>query len=74
MDETRCAISKGIPVNGVCLYPILNHPGWDDDRHCYNGLWDYPLPQGERAIYTPLSVEIRKQQSLMKEEPICTTS
>ena len=29
------------PVEGICLYPIVNHPGWDDDRHCHNGLWDY---------------------------------
>ena len=40
--------AAGAPVEGVCLYPVVNHPGWDDDRHCHNGLWDYPDARGER--------------------------
>ena len=60
-EEARTAIENGVPVLGVCLYPIVNHPGWDDDRHCYNGLWDYPNETGEREIYTPLAEEIERQ-------------
>src|SRR5438128_875430 len=41
-DETRTALEDGVELQGICLYPIVNHPGWDDNRHCYNGLWDYP--------------------------------
>ena len=41
MDEVNAAIQEGVPIEGVCLYPILNHPGWDNDRHCPNGLWGY---------------------------------
>jgi hypothetical protein len=48
-------------VKGICLYPILNHPGWEDDRHCHNGLWDYPDETGEREIYRPLAEELGKQ-------------
>ncbi len=65
--EARRAIREGVPVQGVCLYPIVNHPGWDDDRHCYNGLWDYPTPAGEREIYEPLARELREQQRLNKK-------
>lgn len=65
--EVRLAMALGIPVEGICLYPILNHPGWDDDRHCYNGLFDYPDTSGERAVYEPLALEIRRQQKLDKE-------
>ncbi len=46
--------------------PIVNHPGWLDDRHCYNGLWDYPDDQGEREIYQPLAIELRKQTGYFK--------
>ena len=28
--QVLTAIEAGVPVEGVCLYPILNHPGWDD--------------------------------------------
>jgi len=57
----------GVPVEGVCLYPILNHPGWDDDRHCFNALWDYPQANGERVIYRPLADELARQQTLDKQ-------
>ena len=53
--EARAAIRAGVPLYGICLYPDPNHPGWDDDRHCYNGLWDYPHLSGEREIYKPLA-------------------
>lgn len=61
-EEAKIAVENGVPVEGICLYPILNHPGWDDNRHCHNGLWDYPNEAGEREIYAPLAVEIEMQQ------------
>lgn len=61
-EECRAAMLSGIPVEGLCLYPILNHPGWVDDRHCCNGLWDYPDAQGERQIYAPLARELKRWQ------------
>ena len=63
--ETRRAIREGVPVEGLCLYPIVNHPGWDDDRHCHNGLWDYPDENGERDLYEPLARELLAQQTLL---------
>jgi glycosyltransferase involved in cell wall biosynthesis len=36
--EVRAAQALGVPVQGVCLYPVLDHPGWDDERPCPNGL------------------------------------
>jgi len=59
--EVRAAMMNGAVVKGICLYPILNHPGWEDDRHCHNGLWDYPDDRGEREIYLPLAAELSRQ-------------
>jgi hypothetical protein len=58
---------NGTRVGGICLYPIVNHPGWEDDRHCHNGLWDYPNEKGEREIYLPLSEELSKQRFEFEE-------
>ena len=58
--EVKIAVANDVPVLGICLYPIVNHPGWDDNRHCYNGLWDYANERGEREIYEPLAEEIRR--------------
>jgi len=57
-QQTDRAISHGVPMQGICLYPILNHPGWVDDRHCYNGLWDYADEKGNREIFEPLATEL----------------
>ncbi|MBV9085009.1 MAG: hypothetical protein JOZ62_20210, partial [Acidobacteriaceae bacterium] len=61
-DEVAIALTQGIPVHGICLYPIINHPGWDDDRHCCNGLFDYPDAFGNRAVYQPLAEALLLQQ------------
>jgi hypothetical protein len=67
-QETHAAITSGVPVHGMCLYPILNHPGWLDNRHCYNALWDYPDPHGNRPIYQPLARELKHWQKIFETE------
>jgi beta-glucosidase/6-phospho-beta-glucosidase/beta-galactosidase len=66
-EQTAISIRRGVDINGICLYPIVNHPGWSDDRHCHNGLWDYSDDDGEREIYEPLASEIRYQLGLFNE-------
>jgi hypothetical protein len=65
-NEVWAAMTKGIPMQGICLYPILNHPGWLDDRHCCNALWDYATDSGSREIFEPLAAEIRTQQKILQ--------
>ncbi|MFL6468899.1 MAG: beta-glucosidase, partial [Pyrinomonadaceae bacterium] len=33
-EQAAVAARRGVDINGICLYPIVNHPGWSDDRHC----------------------------------------
>jgi hypothetical protein len=66
-DEVIDAITKGVPVEGICLYPIANHPGWNDDRHCHNGLWDYCNESGHREIYKPLAAELQLQSARIEQ-------
>lgn len=53
-NECSIAQSEGVDLQGICLYPIVDHPGWEDDRHCPNGLWGYADDDGNREIYEPL--------------------
>ena len=64
-EQTVTARLNGVDVNGICLFPIVNHPGWADDRHCHNGLWDYADDTGHRDIYQPLAAEIEYQHSML---------
>jgi beta-glucosidase/6-phospho-beta-glucosidase/beta-galactosidase len=67
-EEVRVALAAGVPLHGICLYPILNHPGWVDDRHCHNGLWDYADEKGKRNICRSLAEELRRQRALFEEQ------
>ncbi len=62
--EVDAAAERGVPIESVCLYPVLNHPGWTNDRHCHNGLWDYADANGGRGLYQPLARELRRQIEL----------
>jgi beta-glucosidase/6-phospho-beta-glucosidase/beta-galactosidase len=62
-QQVFTAWAAGVPMEGVCLYPIVNHPGWDDDRHCYNGLFDYADAEGNREAYEPLAEEVARQSA-----------
>ena len=67
--EVLAARRSGVPVEGICLYPILDYPGWDDDRHCQSGLWGYPDLAGDRETHLPLARELAAQMELFRNEP-----
>lgn len=64
-DEVRDAIGRGIPVQGICLYPVTAYPGWDDERSIDVGLFSAPAAGGGRSLYQPLADELRRQQALI---------
>lgn len=64
-EEVRAAIEAGVPVEGMCLYPVLSHLGWDDDRYCPNGLFELAWQHGRREVHAPLARELRLQQDMM---------
>ena len=40
-EEVARACAVGVPVAGMCLYPILDRPDWNDPGHWHHsGLWD----------------------------------
>ena len=67
-EEVRAAMRAGVPVEGICLYPVLNHPGWDDERNCPNGLIEFAGADGPRTVYRPLADELARQQALFRSE------
>ncbi len=65
--SVRAAMQAGVPVEGICLYPAMNHPGWDDDRHCPCGLIDYDRSTFARSVHQPLADELARQMRLFDE-------
>jgi hypothetical protein len=55
--EVCAARGIGVPIEGVCLYPILDRPDWEDLSHWHNsGLWDL-VPNGGNRLARVLNPE-----------------
>lgn len=63
-QEVRTALTQGVPVHGICIYPITEYPGWDNRRVCSVGLFCQPNGSGSREVNRPLWEEIQRQQAL----------
>ena len=59
-------LQKGIPLLGVCLYPIVDRTDWDHPDHWHHaGLWDAELKKGSaptRVLYKPYADALLKVQ------------
>ncbi len=61
-DEVGQARRLGVPVEGICLYPILDHPGWDNERLCPNGLLRTMADGITRQADQAYAAELARQQ------------
>jgi beta-glucosidase/6-phospho-beta-glucosidase/beta-galactosidase len=61
--EVRIAQRRGVPIEGVCLYPITDYHGWENERVCSVGLLSMPDTNGERHVCAGLLEELRAQQA-----------
>jgi len=61
-SQARDAMRAGVPLEAICLYPIVNHRGWDDDRMCHNGLLSADVAAGRRQADAALSSAIRSMK------------
>jgi beta-glucosidase/6-phospho-beta-glucosidase/beta-galactosidase len=77
--EIALAIEGGTPLEGVCLYPIIDRFEWEDPTHWHNsGLWDFALDEDGtyvRVINEPYAAELRRSQArLAKYAPANPTA
>ena len=66
-SELELAIDAGIPLEGVCLYPIIDRFEWENPSHWHNsGLWDFEQDADGnyvRVINEPYAEQLRQSQS-----------
>jgi len=70
-EQLRDARHAGVPVEGVCLFPIIDRMDWNDENHWHNsGLWDLVLqPDGTlRRDLNPNYAEAIKQSQAQLPE------
>jgi hypothetical protein len=74
-QECSLTISSGIPLWGVCWYPILNRPDWDHLEHWhYSGIWDDEFtPENlntdspQRILAMPTAKALLKAQDVLQQ-------
>ncbi len=62
--EARIAMDLGVPVEGLCLYPVMDYPGWTDDRHCPIGLIRLDAAMQTRRVDPLLAAELKREQRI----------
>jgi beta-glucosidase/6-phospho-beta-glucosidase/beta-galactosidase len=66
-DEVVLAIEAGVPVEAMCLYPIIDRFEWEDPSHWHNsGLWDYRIEADgtfTRVLNDEYAAELRRSQA-----------
>ena len=67
-EECAAVRRAGLPLWGVCLYPIIDRPDWDhlDEWH-QSGLWDADLgrPGPARLLHQPSAEALREAQTVV---------
>lgn len=63
--EVRAARLAGVPVLGLCLYPVLDYPGWDDQRHCPCGLLSADPDWQGRAVRADVLAQVQHEAALL---------
>jgi beta-glucosidase/6-phospho-beta-glucosidase/beta-galactosidase len=65
-DEVCLALDAGVPLEGICLYPLIDRFDWDDRAHWHNsGLWDFVHePDGtcRRTLNAEYATELNRAQ------------
>ncbi|MEO5660181.1 MAG: family 1 glycosylhydrolase [Polaromonas sp.] len=75
--EVMLCRQRGMPVEGICLYPIIDRHGWEDALHWHNsGLWDLgisvpDLTRGafERILCRPYARQLQRWQKHLSGGP-----
>ena len=67
-EALRCE-QRGIPLEGICLYPVVDRPDWEDASHWHrSGLWDVPDPANApsaRVLNEPYAECLRRWQQAL---------
>lgn len=67
-EETERALKIRVPIEGICLFPILDRYDWTNGSHWHNsGLWDLRTSDGsyDRLLNLPYAGALEKARALL---------
>jgi beta-glucosidase/6-phospho-beta-glucosidase/beta-galactosidase len=69
-NEVVTILNNNIPLFGVCIYPFIDRPDWNDTQTWHNaGIWDVIQEDGKlkRVLYQPYADAFYEAQQLVKK-------
>jgi protoporphyrinogen oxidase/glycosyltransferase involved in cell wall biosynthesis len=67
-EQASLAQQLGVDLQGICLYPIVDRPDWDDPHQWHkSGLWDVNIlgeKRYQRVLSEPYAIGLRDAQRL----------
>ncbi|MEA2623955.1 MAG: hypothetical protein QOH61_2865, partial [Chloroflexota bacterium] len=77
LEETRLALAAGTDVGGLCLYPMITAPDWEDRMAFLEGgivdTWPEPGGRMARAPFPPVVDAMRRAQLELDPENVAAT-
>jgi len=74
-QEVAAAIDDGIPIEGICVYPVIDRPDWENYKHWHHsGLWDMHRTRDgslTRVLNPDYATELRRVQQLVPSPTGC---
>ena len=71
-DEVIVAVHAGVPLEGICLYPLIDRFEWNNPAHWHNsGLWDFAIEADgtyRRVLNAPYAAEVGRSQLRLAAE------
>ncbi len=72
-DEVQHARAMGVPMEGICIYPIIDRPDWDDQDHWHHsGLWDLRRDAANRLQRVLCQEYAGELRIAMTQSPPCS--
>jgi beta-glucosidase/6-phospho-beta-glucosidase/beta-galactosidase len=67
MEESLAAVTRGIDLHGVCLFPAVDMPNWHTGEWLHNGICDLVEENGDlrRVPFDPYVRELRRWQTIL---------
>jgi UDP-galactopyranose mutase len=56
----RLTLEAGLPLLGLCIYPAIDTPDWNDFTRWHQGLWSRPDSAGQRQVDHQLAQELQQ--------------
>ena len=74
--ESALAMQHGVELTGICLYPAIDRPDWEQEHHWHrSGLWDLDREGADplaRQLVRPYAAALKQAQRLT--EQLCITN